>query len=189
MDSLTRRLSALDRQRSALELRKAGATFEAIARQLGYASGSGAQKAVRAALKITLRAPAAELRDLECERLDALLLGLWQRAAAGDEKTARVAIQISKRRSELLGLDRRPRPEPEGEVPLVISGRQNLDAKQIATGIDELLARYRAGRLDAEQAHQELALLLGQLKAAELSVLAEKLDRIEAALEGRKASR
>lgn len=101
MDSLTRRLSALDRQRAAMELRKAGATYEVITH----------------------------------------------------------------------------------------SGRQNVSAAQIATSMDELTARYRAGRIDAEQAHQELALLLGQLKAAELSVLAEKLDRIEAALEGRKVPR
>ena len=188
MDSLTRRLSALDRQRSALELRKAGATLEAIAGQLGYASASGAQKAVRSALKATLREPAAELRELECARLDALLLGLWKRAAAGDEKAARVAIQISKRRSELLGLDRRPRPEPEGEEPIVHAGHQKLGVRQIGSAMDELLARYRAGRLDAEQAHGELAILTAQLKAAELGVLAEKLDGIEAALQRRTSS-
>jgi hypothetical protein len=187
MHSLTRSIKAHERHLMALELKKAGATFEAIARQLGYASASGAQKAVRSALAATLRAPAEELRSLECERLDSLLLGLWKRAAAGDEKAARVAIAISKRRSELLGLDRRPRPEPEGDEPLSLPGRKNLSAKGIAIAMDETLERYRAGRIDAEQAHQELALLGGLLKAAELTVLAEKLDRIEAALEGRRA--
>ena len=189
MHSLTRSINAHERHLMALELKKAGATFEAIARQLGYASASGAQKAVRSALAATLRAPAEELRTLECERLDSLLLGLWKRAAGGDEKAARVAIAISKRRSELLGLDRRPRPEPGEDEPIGLAGRRSLDAREIGAAMDELLARYRAGRLDAEQAHSELAILGAQLKAAELTVLSEKLDRIEAALEGRKVQR
>jgi hypothetical protein len=189
MNSQTRQIKAHERHLMALELKKAGATYGAIAAQIGYAHPSGAQKAVRAALKATLREPAEELRILECERLDTLLLGLWKRAAAGDEKAARVAIAISRRRSELLGLDRRPRPEPADDEPISLAGRQDLSAKQIAIAMDETLQRYRAGRIDAEQAHQELALLGGLLKAAELTVLAEKLDRIEAALEGRRSSR
>ena len=38
MDSQTRRVKALDRHLQALELRKAGATYQAIAEQLGYAT-------------------------------------------------------------------------------------------------------------------------------------------------------
>jgi hypothetical protein len=187
MDSLTRRVGAHERHLKALELRKAGATYAAIAEQLGYASPEGARKAVSSALKATLRDSADELRQLEQERLDALLLGLWRRAASGDEKAARVALGVSKRRSELLGLDRKPRPEPEEEGELACPARASITVTEIAAAMDALYARYRGGLIDAGQARAELSILSGQLKAAELVVISEKLERIEAALSGRRS--
>ena len=68
-----RRLEAIEKQRKALELRKAGVGYVAIAKQLGYAGPSSSFKAVNSALKRTLQEPADEVRRLELERLDALL--------------------------------------------------------------------------------------------------------------------
>jgi hypothetical protein len=114
MRSLTRQVRAHERHLQALELRKAGVTYEVIAGQLGYANASGARKAVVSALKATLREPAAELRELELARLDAMLLPLWRRVQAGDEKAIDRALRIMERRARLLGLDRKT---AEGEAP------------------------------------------------------------------------
>ena len=114
MRSLTRQVRAHERHLQALELRKAGVTYEVIAGQLGYANASGARKAVLSALKATLREPAAELRELELARLDAMLLPLWRPVQAGDEKAVDRALRIMERRARLLGLDRKT---AEGEVP------------------------------------------------------------------------
>jgi preprotein translocase subunit SecD len=101
----SRRVAAHDRQLRALELRKAGATYQVIAEQLGYAQAKGAYKAVASALKLTLREPAEELRELEVARLDAMLLVLWRRVQAGDEKAVDRVLRIMERRARLLGLD------------------------------------------------------------------------------------
>ena len=89
----------------ALELRKAGASYEQIARQLGYASTSGAYDAVMGALKATLSEPTAEVRKIEVERLDRLMLAFWQRAVGGDAEALTQVLKIMDRRSRLLGLD------------------------------------------------------------------------------------
>ena len=114
MDSQTRRVQAHTRHLQALELRKAGATYQAIADQLGYANARGAHKAVASALKATLREPADEVRDLEVARLDAMLLPLWRRVQQGDERAVDRALKIMERRARLLGLDAPSKSEQSG---------------------------------------------------------------------------
>jgi len=104
MSNQTGRVKAHTRHLQALELRKAGATYQAIADQLGYAHAKGAHKAVASALKATLREPADELRELEVMRLDAALLAIWRRVQRGDDKAIDRLLGIMKRRMELLGL-------------------------------------------------------------------------------------
>lgn len=104
------RLQAAERQRQALEHRKAGATYEQIAQQLGYANPSAAQKAILSALHKTLREPAEDVRALEVARLDRLLLGQWKAAIGAAEKPGDPAavdrvLKIMVRRAKLLGLD------------------------------------------------------------------------------------
>ena len=60
-----RRVQALERHMEALRLRILGEPYDAIAQQLGFASRSGAHRAVMSALTKTLREPAEELRTLE----------------------------------------------------------------------------------------------------------------------------
>src|SRR3990167_920992 len=100
-----RRLQAIERQRQALELRKAGASFESIAKQLGYADHKGAYKAIISAIHKTLKAPADEVQELELLRLDAMFLGLWRQAVAGDNFSIDRALKIMERRASLMGLD------------------------------------------------------------------------------------
>lgn len=100
-----RRLAAAERQVQALELRKGGATFPAIAHQLGYSSSAGAYKAVLTALRETKQEPADEVRRLAIERLDRILLAIWKRALDGDLECIDRVLKIEARRAKLLGLD------------------------------------------------------------------------------------
>ncbi|HYF56794.1 MAG TPA: hypothetical protein VEA41_21270, partial [Salinarimonas sp.] len=59
---------ALEKQLKALEMKAAGASYDAIAAACGYADKGGAYKAVSAGLKATLKLPADEVRFLEIER-------------------------------------------------------------------------------------------------------------------------
>ena len=60
-----------------------------------------------------------------------------------------------------------------------------MNSQQIAAEMETVLRRYRAGLLTQEQAKLELAVLQSMLKAVEQAILEEKLERIEAVLEGR----
>jgi hypothetical protein len=48
---------------------------------------------------------AERVRELELERWDRLILGLWPKARAGDEKAVRAVVAVMERRAKLLGLD------------------------------------------------------------------------------------
>jgi hypothetical protein len=100
-----RRIHHAERARQALELRKAGVDYRTIAERLGYAHASGAYDAVKRALKALTKVPAEELRELECARLDAMLMGVWNAAKAGDDKAIQSVLRIMRRRADLLGLD------------------------------------------------------------------------------------
>jgi hypothetical protein len=106
---LANQIASHDRKLQALELRKAGATYQVIADRLGYRGPSGAHKAVVAALKATLREPADALRELEVARLDAALLAIWRNVQGGDYRAIDRLLGIMKRRIELLGLAQPPR--------------------------------------------------------------------------------
>lgn len=100
-----RAAQARERMKQALELRKAGATYDQIAQRLGYAASGAAYTAVATAIKDITRAPAEELRTLELERLDALMLAVWNKAKAGDYKAVDTVLRIMDRRAKYLGLD------------------------------------------------------------------------------------
>ena len=126
INNQSRRVRAHDRHLQALELRKAGATYQAIADQLGYAQAKGAYKAVTSALKATLKEPAEELRTLELTRLDAMLLSLWRRVQNGDERAIDRALRIMERRAKLLGLDAPKRQELSGLIATLSARDLNL---------------------------------------------------------------
>ncbi len=118
-------LQALDKQLLALQLRKAGASFEQVAKACGYANAGGAFKAVKTALKKTLQEPADDLRKLELARLDEAQAAIWAKVKNGDLKAIDRLLRISERRSKLLGLD--APVKLEGEVTHTVN-LQELDA-------------------------------------------------------------
>jgi hypothetical protein len=94
----------------ALELRKQGLTYQAIARYLQVGVGSAHRYVARALadLKKLETAEAEDLRRLELERLDWLLRKLRPRLNQGEPAAVNSAIRISERRARLLGLDLQP---------------------------------------------------------------------------------
>jgi DNA-binding Lrp family transcriptional regulator len=99
-----RRLEAHQRAVQALELRKAGATYDTIAARLGV-TRTAVINMVRRMLQETAAAPAAEVRELELHRLDTMILGLWQQARSGDVQAIDRVLKIMDRRASYLGLD------------------------------------------------------------------------------------
>jgi hypothetical protein len=100
-----RRLQAAERQTQALELRKAGVTYDAIAQRLGYKGAQGAYEAISAALLRTQQEPAEEVRQLELGRLDKLLTAIWPAALKGEYPAVDRVLKIMERRACLQGLD------------------------------------------------------------------------------------
>jgi hypothetical protein len=136
MTSLMADTDAKARQAKALELHLAGATYDAIATAVGYASRSGSYKAVQEALTSLGDAPGmAEAVDTELARLDAMLTGLWPKARRGDVQAVDRVLRIGERRTALLAMTR-PAVKPEKKV----------------TALDELANRRKSpGRPNASR--------------------------------------
>lgn len=109
-----RRMAAAAKCQAAVELRRSGMTYEAIAEQVGC-SRALAFKYVKATLdKViaqTAEAAAAVLR-LELDRLDLLLAALWGDALVGNVAAVDRVLKIMERRAKLLGLDAKPETPP-----------------------------------------------------------------------------
>lgn len=119
----------IDRRRQACELRLAGVEWAQIAKQVGYASASGAFDAVQAAIREGVEESAAQVRQQELARLDAMLMGLWTKARRGDAQAVDRVLRIMDRRAHYLGLDQGLVTETEAEgVSLV----DDLNARRAA---------------------------------------------------------
>src|SRR5476649_565943 len=66
-----------DREREAVVLRRAGASYEEIAKRVGFADRSGAKKAIERGLARWMRGADEELRAMELERTEAIIGRLW----------------------------------------------------------------------------------------------------------------
>lgn len=101
------KISTAERRRLALELRRSGLSFDRIGQQLGISRQAAHSHVTKALEKLAgeIDDRADELRAMELERLDRILLGCYQAAAGGNLKAIDRVIKISERRAKLLGLD------------------------------------------------------------------------------------
>ena len=121
-----------------VKLRALGLSFEAIAERVGYAGRSGAKEAYSQAVKMWGSEAVDELRVVENERLDHLHRTLMARLeiASRDTETGvgeitalvNSAINLSRRRSSLNGLDSAKKHEVTG-----------LGGGALATDVGEML--------------------------------------------------
>jgi len=100
-----RTIEGYEKDQKALELRKEGHSYESISEQLGYSTRSASYKAVMRRLRDMDRPAVSMLRELEVQRLDAMLYAVWNDVLQGDAGAVSAALKISERRSRLLGLD------------------------------------------------------------------------------------
>ena len=101
---------AAERASKALEMRMSGATYASIGSALGITTGAAHKAVARAMSSMSeeTQANAETFRQLEVARLDQMLMGLWDKARAGDLATVDRVLRIMERRSRLLGLDALP---------------------------------------------------------------------------------
>jgi hypothetical protein len=88
------RINAQEKRRRAMEARKAGMSYTQIAELLGYADASGASKAVHKAFSQIIQEPVAELKVLQIERINHLLMAVWSKAQAGDERAIASVLSL-----------------------------------------------------------------------------------------------
>lgn len=126
-----------EKEAQAINLRRAGATYEDIARQVGYSDPSGAYRAVQRVLRRTIQEPADDLRTLEGQRLERLMMAVWPLALGREIRTAdgkvtredpnlkavEAARKIIADRRTLFGLD--------SPIPVLGSG-EDVDLEEIA---------------------------------------------------------
>jgi len=82
----------------ALELRKAGVGYAAIAERLGYPSEDAARAVVVPLLAEAIADEEREAAALERLRLDGMLVGLYAKARAGDARAVEKSLQIMERK-------------------------------------------------------------------------------------------
>lgn len=111
-----RRIEAVEKRKRALQLRKAGATYDQIASQVGYSNRGGAYRAVMQELRDLPRDDAEDVFALETERLDQVLMALWPTAMKGNVRSAETVIRVMERRAKLLGLDKPVKVSHDGSV-------------------------------------------------------------------------
>jgi predicted transcriptional regulator len=101
------RVNKKDNQRIAMQLRKSGATYEQIGKQLDVSKATAWRyvKEAVAEAREEVRESAQELIEIETQRLDAMLVPMLKRAVEGSEKAVMAVLKIQERRAKYLGLD------------------------------------------------------------------------------------
>lgn len=92
----------------AFELRKAGVSYEEIAKKLGYRNAESVRATIHSRIARHYKASqkdVEEIMGLELERLDALQLLCWKAAQEGDLGAVDKILKIMERRAKLMGLD------------------------------------------------------------------------------------
>lgn len=97
-------LNNKERRKRAVQLRLSGVSFPDIARECGYASAATASAAVRSEVKVLAREEAGELRSIQYERLNMMLLVLQPQVMVGDKGAINTALQIMDRINGLMGV-------------------------------------------------------------------------------------
>ena len=101
--------TAAEKRKKALDLRRAGWSFDDIAAEVGYANRGSAHRAVKQGIADITRESANELLELELARLDDLQAGAYDAARNGDLFAVDRVLKIIDQRARFLGLyDRKP---------------------------------------------------------------------------------
>jgi hypothetical protein len=109
-------LRTMDRAAKALEMKRDGATYDAIGKKLGI-TRQAAWKLIQnrfADIRKQTEESAEDVRDQQLMRLDGFLFALRGKVKRGDPRAIDSALRIEDRRAKLLGLDAPSRTEVSG---------------------------------------------------------------------------
>lgn len=128
--STAAKLNARQKEKLALDLRLAGATFDQIAdhiinKDTGeklYANKSNAWNAINRAIKAIPVESAVQVKDLELQRLDVALMAIWPAVRRGDTFSIDRMLAIMNRRARYLGLDEKLEDNNTADVKTALSG-------------------------------------------------------------------
>jgi len=131
---------AREREKQALSMRRAGATYAQIADAVGYGTPSNAHRAVFRALDRIPTENAEQLRIIESARLDAIQTAHWRPAVTGNPANARIVLKVMERRAKLWGLDAPTRvestPDLDAEIKMLAAQLDN-DGSWNVTGVPD----------------------------------------------------
>ena len=65
-------------------------------------------------------------------------------------------------------------------------GDKLMDVKAMVRELRRVLIRYRTGMISLEECRQEQSILLAMIRAYELVVIEERMDKLEATMENRR---
>lgn len=143
---MARKMTAAERASQAAQLRAMRLSYTAIAKRLGYANASGAQKAAQRALKATLREGGDELRKSELESLDIAEAAIAKQILAGNLRAIDKLIKIKDHRAKLTGLYAPPKDSTADDM------RDAL--KSFHKGLDAMFEDDNYGRPDDDDGDQ-----------------------------------
>lgn len=147
-----RKLTARERERQSLELRKGGATYEEIANKLNMSVTGAYSAVVRALEKIATKTAedAETVKAMELQRLDRLFLAAYDQAIKGNHGAIDRCLRIMDRRAKYLGLDAPERHDltSAGEQ-LIDNDRYDRALSKLADAIRESIPNAGAGEKGA----------------------------------------
>lgn len=97
--------AVLDKELQIIELRRAGVTWEKIAREVGFKNASGAYKMYQRAAERMIQPSLDEYREMVLDRFERMHMAVWPRAKEGDLRAIDTALRIAEKEIKLLGLD------------------------------------------------------------------------------------
>jgi len=145
-----------------LELRRAGFTFQRIAEEVGYATPSGAQRALERIMTRNVPQAPEEFRWQELDRLDRMQVALWPRAMKGDDRAISTIVRLMERRARLVGIDAPQRIQAEvvnydgnrdidGDIERIVNILRGVDSSEsleVESGTSESGTITSAGELE-----------------------------------------
>lgn len=143
----------------ALELRKAGVSYDMIAQQLGYSNRSSAHRAVSKLLDATEKEVVGDLREMELRRLDDLFRSMYPLALKGNFAAVDKCLKIMERRSKITGLDAPEKTQSDVRQIIKVVYEDSQYAEEI---VDEnsqtaLLEQQQLLAMQLFQQHQQKA--------------------------------
>lgn len=125
--NLPRMLVKREKQKRALELGRAGLSYEEIAREMGYASKACIHKLIHGALRDIPAQAAEDYRMVEDQRIEALMTTYMPKAMEGDLDAAKMVDALIGRRAKLMGINA-PERAPVNERNETVGDLNGFDA-------------------------------------------------------------